>query len=236
MSASQLLDGAQVHALHRHGKQLAIQADNGRVLVVQLGMSGQLLMDSSARALQSHRHLEWEVTPNSRSKFRLVFRDPRRFGGVHAAHSLSELRVGAWGDLGVDALQISAAQLRRSMNSTRPVKSVLLDQRAIAGVGNIYADESLFRARIAPGRRASSIVGADCSRLATAIRFILRTAVSRGGSTLRDHLSADGAPGTAQRWHRVYGRAGLPCMRCGSALRSTRLAGRTTVWCANCQS
>lgn len=236
MNPADLLHGARVKRLHRHGKQLALEVDDGRVLVVQLGMSGQLLIETKTRRVaKTHRHLAWEIARAGEALSRLVWRDPRRFGGVHAAPSLVALRSSAWGPLGVDALRVTPAQLARVMCGTRAVKAILLDQRAIAGVGNIYADEALFLARISPLRSAERIDTADIARLAHALRITLRKAIVRGGSTLRDHRSATGAAGKAQRAHAVYGRAGKACVMCEGVLRSQRVAGRTTVWCPTCQ-
>jgi len=237
MDRASLLHGALVKALHRHGKQLAIEAADGRVLVVQLGMSGQVLLEGEGLPAvpRTHRHVEWRVQPRRGAAVGLVFRDPRRFGGVHAAPSLRDLRADAWRDLGPDALRIQARTLATALASARPIKAALLDQECLAGVGNIYADEALFHARIAPRTLARSLKGADIARLAAGIRLVLAKGVRLGGSTLRDHRSAMGALGEAQRWHRVYGRGGLPCLRCGAPLRSTRLAGRATVHCPGCQ-
>jgi formamidopyrimidine-DNA glycosylase len=236
MTQGDLLHGARVKRLHRHGKQLAIEAHGGRVLVVQLGMSGQLLIETKMhRVRATHRHLEWEIVRGGRSHSTLVWRDPRRFGGVHAAPSLAALRSSAWKPLGVDALHVTPAQLAGILKGQRTVKALLLDQRAIAGVGNIYADEALFLARISPLQVAERVGADGAARLARALHIVLRKAIVRGGSTLRDHRSATGAAGKAQRAHAVYGRAGKSCVRCGGVLQSQRLAGRTTVWCPRCQ-
>jgi formamidopyrimidine-DNA glycosylase len=165
----------------------------------------------------------------------VTFRDPRRFGGLSAWPSFESV-VRAWDDtLGPDALDIDAGRLRAALAGRRSVKAALLDQRAIAGVGNIYADESLHRAGIDPRMRCTRLREHDVKALASAIQSVLGDAVRRGGSTLRDHRAADGSPGDAQQDHQVYGRAGLPCLRCGTPIRTCRLAGRTTAWCPRCQ-
>jgi formamidopyrimidine-DNA glycosylase len=166
---------------------------------------------------------------------RLLFRDPRRFGGLwlfpdhHAAD--------AWLDqLGPDALTITARQLRAAVASARrPVKAALLDQTLLAGVGNIYADEALYRAGVRPDRLGALLEPAEVASLAAAIRAVLRGAISRRGSTLRDYRDPDGQPGQSQNAHLVYGRAGSPCLRCKRPLTSTRVAQRATVLCASCQ-
>jgi formamidopyrimidine-DNA glycosylase len=115
------------------------------------------------------------------------------------------------------------------------VKAALLDQCVVAGVGNIYADESLHLARISPRTRCRRITGDRAESLAKAIRTVLARAIGSGGSTIRDYRSAQDRRGSAQVLHAVYGRGGLPCLECGAPLRSAALAGRTTVWCARCQ-
>lgn len=227
-----LLQGSTVVELRRRGKQLAIISDFGRVLVVHLGMSGQLrLIANRQQAPGNHIHATWRLDDGAR----LIFRDPRRFGGLWALDSAAELEE-RWSALGPDALEITGRQLATALGaSRRAIKAGLLDQCAIAGIGNIYADESLFRARIRPDRLCTAIVGRDYSRLAAAIRQTLELAIDAGGSTLRDYAAATGEPGRAQQEHLVYGRAGEPCPRCRTPLEAFTLAQRTTVFCPSCQ-
>ena len=230
IDAASLLDGARVSRLERRGKRLAMVAADGRALVVQLGMSGQLMISPDVDA--THRHVTWRV---SGSRHPLVFRDPRRFGGVTAYASPAAMHEAWAAELGVDALSVTGPRLAAVLRGARAVKALLLDQRAIAGVGNIYADESLFLAGIDPRTRCARIGPGGAHALADAIRTVLRRAVRTGGSTLRDHRTALGQPGQAQQLHAAYGRSGEPCVRCGQALRSARVAGRTTTWCPGCQ-
>ncbi len=227
-----LLDGAAIERLERHGKQLAIVGDDGRAVLIHLGMTGRVEIRDAARA-QTHDHVVWALEGGRR----IVFNDARRFGGVWALPDTAALRT-RWHALGPDALTISAADLRgRLRRSERPVKAALLDQSVLAGVGNIYADESLFRARIHPARPASSLRADAVGRLAGSIREILRAAVNAGGSTLRDgtYSDASGTAGSFATRHAAYGRAGEPCVRCGAALASAVIAQRTSVWCPRCQ-
>lgn len=240
MEPRALLDGARIAALHRHGKQLAIEANDGRVLVIQLGMSGQIRLVGPGYppAPTAHRHIEWRLVLDQGrvpARCRVLLCDPRRFGGVHAARTMTELRAGAWGGLGPDALDLHARALAGVLVGRRAVKAVLLDQGAIAGVGNIYADEALFRARVHPATRAERVPPGRIAPLAAALRAVLRAAVAAGGSSLRDYMAADGACGAAQNRHAVYGAAGSPCLRCRTTLRGVRLAGRATVFCPACQ-
>jgi formamidopyrimidine-DNA glycosylase len=138
--------------------------------------------------------------------------------------------------LGPDALEVSGERLfERTRGSARAIKAGLLDQRVLAGVGNIYADESLFLAGIAPRRRAERLSREQCERLAACVRGVLAVAIEAGGSTLRDYVDADGRAGASQFAHRVYGRGGQACVACGRVLRSAVVGQRTTVWCGGCQ-
>ncbi len=233
--AADLLGGDRVDGVLRHGKQLAIVGASGRVLCVHLGMSGALLWRAPGKRLEraDHVHAHWRLDDGSR----LVFRDPRRFGGLWSFPGMDNLRLARWDALGPDALAVTSAQLGRALaRSRRPVKAALLDQRAIAGVGNIYADEALFGSDIDPRRPAESLTRTETTRLARAIRGVLARAVRARGSTLRDYRDADGDPGAFQLAHSVYGRAGLPCHACGSPLASALVGQRTSVWCNACQA
>ena len=231
-----LLLGERLACLERHGKELAILSESGRLLCVHLGMSGQLLYCPPGRRLErrDHVHCQWCLGPG---RGRLVFRDPRRFGGLWAFASRAELVEARWGRLGPDALTISAPTLRRRLGRTRrALKVALLDQRLLAGIGNIYADEMLFAAGIHPLAPAADLNAAACRDLAAACRRILRSAAAAGGSTIRDYLDGHGRTGAYTLRHRVYGRAGQPCLRCGRPLTEIRLGQRATVFCSSCQS
>jgi formamidopyrimidine-DNA glycosylase len=230
MPRADLLDGATVARLDRRGKRLAIVAEDGRALVVQLGMSGSLYMATGRRG--PHLHAEWSV--DGRDDL-LWFEDPRRFGGL-TAYGSAQAMLAAWdAELGPDGLSVDGARLSKGLRGIRSVKAALLDQRVVAGVGNIYADESLHLAGISPRTRCRRITGERAESLAKAIRTVLARAIGSGGSTIRDYRSAQDRKGSAQVLHAVYGRGGLPCLECGAPLRSAALAGRTTVWCARCQ-
>ncbi len=237
-SAAALLEGASVASIARRGKQLALIAGAegrrpGRVLVVHLGMTGQLVHHPSARDLSAstHVHALWSFDGGGV----LSFRDPRRFGGLWTLADATELRA-RWSLLGPDGLDVTGAMLReRAGESGRAVKAALLDQGVVAGIGNIYADESLHRAGIRPTRLCRRIRGAEWESLAASIVGVLGSAIRAGGSTVRDYVGGTGRPGAAQRAHAVYGRGGEPCLTCGRPLRSMSLAQRTTVWCHSCQ-
>ncbi len=237
--AAGLLRGDVVDRLDRHGKQLAIIGRSGRVACVHLGMSGQMRWLAPGERLEpaSHVHVVWSLEGNGASAGRLVFRDPRRFGGIWLAESIEHLRAERWDRIGPDGLTLSREQLAAALaRSASPIKAALLNQKLIAGIGNIYADESLHRAGIHPARPAHDLDGAAVARLHSALRGILREAVEQGGSSLRDYVDSAGDPGQYASWHRVYGRSGHACLTCGQPLEHAALAQRTTVFCPHCQS
>jgi formamidopyrimidine-DNA glycosylase len=237
VAARDLLQGTTVRELRRHGKNLAIIGDNGRVLCVHLGMSGQMLfVPHGARlAKTDHVHCAWRLATAS-GPGRLVFRDPRRFGGLCAIGDTAELTSRCWSSLGPDALTITARQLAMKLRRTRrAIKAALLDQAVLAGVGNIYADEALFRAGLHPQAVAANLRSESIERLADAVRSTLLMAITAGGSTIRDYVDAAGRNGDFSVRHQVYGRANLPCVVCGEALASATIAQRTTVFCRRCQ-
>ncbi len=233
ITPADLLFGATITDLIRRGKQLAIVAARvDRALIVQLGMTGHLEFFPAAPAHPApHVHAHWSL--NTRGHFH--FHDPRRFGALRVFRSLAALHE-HWSALGPDALTITTDQLAAALTNTdRPIKAAILDQAVLAGVGNIYADESLHLARIHPRIRARRLALPQVDALAAAIRHVLAQAVAAGGSTLRNYTDADGRPGSFQSRHAVYGRAGESCLTCSSPLASALLAQRTTVWCPHCQ-
>lgn len=229
-----LLLDATIDRLERKGKQLAILATDGRAVCVHLGMTGGLLHlpSSSRNRRRDHVHATWWLDDGSR----LLFRDPRRFGGLWICPTRGCLDE-RWERLGPDALHVTTRALSAALQSRRaPIKATLLDQRVLAGVGNIYADEALFRARIRPGRPSPSLAASEIRRLASSIRALLQQAIRAGGSSIRDYRDAQGRRGLQQRRHAVYGRGGEPCVHCGNPLLLEIIAQRTTVSCAHCQT
>ncbi|QQS07917.1 MAG: bifunctional DNA-formamidopyrimidine glycosylase/DNA-(apurinic or apyrimidinic site) lyase [Phycisphaerales bacterium] len=235
-SPEALLQGATIDRLERKGKQLAIVSSDGRVLVVHLGMSGNLrLLEQYGGEvdLPPHTHAVWSLKSSS-GPATLFFRDPRRFGGLTTLSSLAAVSA-RWQELGPDALTVAAASLAERLKGTRAIKAALLDQSVIAGVGNIYADEALFLAGIHPKRRVSTLRPFEIARLADSIQNVLEASIQAGGTTLRDYANAAGRPGGFQKAHNVYARAGRPCVACGASLRAILLAQRTTTYCPTCQ-
>lgn len=219
----------------RRGKQMAVVFESGRAVHLHLGMSGQVFVvaPGAAPARTDHVHIRWMLDDGSA----VLFRDPRRFGGVWAFDTVEELQRERWDALGPDALTIGTAQLRQGLGrSGRAVKACLLDQAVLAGVGNIYADEALFVSRIAPHAPARDLSPEQTGRLARAVRAVLRAGVRARGSTLRDFVDADHREGSQQSSFRVYGRAGRPCRECGTTLLGSLISQRTTTHCPVCQT
>ncbi|MEM9374395.1 MAG: bifunctional DNA-formamidopyrimidine glycosylase/DNA-(apurinic or apyrimidinic site) lyase [Planctomycetota bacterium] len=232
IETASLLAGGAIARTRRHGKQLALIGTSGACVLVHLGMSGQLLvLDHGGRVRGGHAHVSW----TARGGRRLVFRDPRRFGGVWLLPDENALDA-RWATLGPDAMSVTGVILATSLaRSRRAVKAGLLDQGSIAGVGNIYADEALFDAGIDPRRSCDSLAGDDWERLAGSLVRVLNDGLRLGGATLRDYRRPDGSVGRGTRGHRVYGRANQDCVRCGQELAQAQVAQRTTVWCPRCQ-
>ncbi|MGH7611250.1 MAG: bifunctional DNA-formamidopyrimidine glycosylase/DNA-(apurinic or apyrimidinic site) lyase [Candidatus Dormibacteria bacterium] len=228
------VEGERIHGLRRRGKFIHVVLEGGDHLVVHLGMSGTLTLEPMGAPLRPHTHLVVKV-PGAGE---LRYRDPRRFGRVLLGRPRSLRRLRVLPELGPEPLSRNfaksgfAAALRRT---SRPVKAALLDQRVVAGCGNIYADEACFEAKVRPARRGVSLTEAELGCLVRALPRVLRRAVRRRGTSFSDYRDGFGARGEAYEQLRVYGRGGLPCTVCGATLRQSRIGGRSTVWCADCQ-
>lgn len=229
---AQELPSQRIEHVRRRGKYLLLGAQTGTVLI-HLGMSGSLRLVSRETPPRKHDHVDIVFGDTA-----LRYHDPRRFGvvdwwtGEPDAHPLLAV-------LGVEPLSsdFSGAWLHRTTRGRRgPIKLFLMDAHLVVGVGNIYASESLFRAGIRPTTGAGRLSRARCERLAEAVRATLHDAIAAGGSTLRDFVGSDGSPGYFQQEAFVYGRAGLPCRRCGTPIRQQTLAQRSTFWCPACQT
>jgi len=233
------LAGAKITGVSREGKRIVIATDAGRGandttrIVVHLGMSGRLSMAPAAAPLEPHTHACVSLAGRDGE---LRFRDPRRFGGLWLFGALDgSSGMPFVGALGPDALTISTRALCGILQSRRQIKAILLDQQRIAGLGNIYADEALFRAGIHPLTPSSQLAPECVAALARAIRHVLRAALRFGGTTLIDYRRPDGQTGSYAAHHRVYGRDGKPCMRCGSLIVRRVVAGRSSHVCPSCQ-
>jgi formamidopyrimidine-DNA glycosylase len=226
-----LLPGQPITGLRRRAKYLLLDTAPGSALL-HLGMSGSLRVLPADTPVTTHDHVDLALD----SGRVLRFNDPRRFGCLlwQPAGTTHALLQG----LGPEPLSdaFDGAYLHAlSRGRTASVKTFLMDQAVVVGVGNIYAAESLFRAGIAPGRAAGRVSRAHYEALAAAVKAILAHAIRRGGTTLRDFISPDGTPGYFEQELFVYGREGEPCKVCGQPLRGRRLGNRATAWCRTCQ-
>lgn len=230
-----LFTGLTIACVSRHGKQFVLESLCGRAMLFHMGMSGSVTVRPFLWTPATHVHVRWTLTRDGK-KFEIHHKDPRRFGFVHTYDHMKFVRDEIWSKLGPDALVVTAQKLfERLKNRPRAIKAALLDQSIIAGVGNIYADESLFQSGIHPLRKAQSITLGELVLLVKKLRSILKKSIHGGGSTIQDHASAMGIPGSFQNSHLVYGRGKLPCTVCGTNLRQIMCVQRTTVFCPTCQ-
>ncbi len=228
------LEGEIVKAVERRGKYLVVRFESGRVLLIHLRMTGTLRhMGDGAPEHDPHRRVVVNLDDGSD----VIYRDVRRFGTWLLLEPGEETEyLGA--RLGEEPLSraFTPASLAARLHRRRaPVKAALLDQRAAAGMGNIYADEALWRAQIHPLRAAGDLDEQEVKRLHKAVREALEAGIARQGTTLRDYRTPDGEPGRMQSALRVYGREGEPCYRCGDQIGKTRAGGRGTWFCPSCQ-
>ncbi len=228
------LEGERVSALERRGKYLIVRFESGRVLLVHLRMTGSL-RHAPDGSLDDDPHRRAVVRLDDGSD--VAYRDVRRFG-TWLLLEPGELDAYLAARVGPEPLPraFTTAVLRARLTGRRaPLKAVLLDQRAIAGLGNIYVDEALWRARLHPLRPAGELDAGELRRLHRSIRGVLELGIVRQGATLRDYATPDGSSGSMQREFNVYGRAGEPCPRCGTPIERIVLGGRGTWTCPACQ-
>jgi formamidopyrimidine-DNA glycosylase len=229
-----LLRGRRVESVGRRGKWIRIDLDRDVNLVIHLGMTGQLRVVSAREPLAPHTHLIFDL---DRGGEQLRFRDVRRFGSATLFRPLDPVeRFFERAGLGPEPFALDARYWREQLAKTgRCLKAVLLDQRVVAGVGNIYADEALFEAGLHPATLGRDLNAAAAERLRKAIPKVLERAIEKRGSSIRDYVGGSGRQGEYQREFRVYGQMGQPCPRCGTPIERVRLAGRSTHFCPNCQ-
>jgi formamidopyrimidine-DNA glycosylase len=229
------LEDERIDRVDRRGKYLIVRFGSGRALLIHLRMTGSLL-HAAAGALPVDPHRRAVITLDDGSD--VAYRDVRRFGTwlllePDEVEAYVDARVGREP---LDDAYAAKHLAERLAGRRAPVKAALLDQRTVAGVGNIYADEALWRARVHPLTPAGRLGPQDVRRLHRALRRALEHGIARQGSTLRDYRTPDGARGTMQEEFRVYGRAGEPCPRCGTPIDKIRVAGRGTWYCPECQT
>jgi formamidopyrimidine-DNA glycosylase len=239
----QHLPGRQIEAVERYGKFMLLRlspvngaspAANGdaapAALLVHLGMTGQIAPNPAAQPCEKHTHACF-LLDDSRE---LRYTDARRFGRL--AYLSAELLEAELREFGADPLEISVEEfVKQTRSRSARIKALLLDQSFLRGVGNIYADESLWRAKIHPARMGSTLKKDQAATLHSVLREILKKAILMRGSSISDFLDAEGRPGEYQRHHRAYGREGKGCYRCGALIRRSIVAGRSSYFCPKCQ-
>lgn len=226
--------GRTITSVSRRGKYAIFDLDSGDALIVHRGMSGSLLL----------RRIDYEMEPYVRMVFRLSgdeelrFKDPRKFGKAYVMRANGGERPMPWHRMGPEPLNsaFSAARLAEALHGRRALlKPLLLNQEVVAGLGNIYVDESLFCAGIHPERRANTLTDDEINRLHEAITTVLAAAVEGRGTTFQTYTDVNGRAGNFQRRLQVFGHNGQPCPRCGSPIIKTRVGGRGTYTCPTCQ-
>jgi len=231
------LEGRNILAVHRTGKHIVFElgpandqpGEPGAQWIVHLGMTGRLLVTSPDAPLAAHTHARLSLAGGRE----LRFVDPRRFGRLEF-RDLARDR--GFAGPGAEPLTIGPDEFAALFRRRRiAIKPALLNQKLLSGVGNIYADESLFRARIRPRKAAGRLTRAELERLRQALRQVLKHAIRLGGSSISDYVNADGAKGFFQLEHCVYQRTGEPCRTCGTSIRRIVLGGRSTHYCPHCQ-
>lgn len=234
-SAMQALVGRSVQSVQRRGKYILVGFDSGTA-IWHLGMSGSLRLVQRDEPVRLHDHIDWQLG----NGMTLRYHDPRRFGALlwqPAGELLSQLA-----SLGPEPLEPAADSgltadylYQRSRGKRQAIKTFIMDSAVVVGVGNIYANESLFMAGIRPTVAAGKVSLVRYERLLDCIREVLAKAVTQGGTTLRDFVNSDGKPGYFAQQLQVYGRGGENCHQCGGVLQEIRLGQRATVYCARCQ-
>ena len=226
-----LINQKKLLGISRRGKYLLFEFAEGHA-IIHLGMSGSLRIVDATIDPGTHDHFDWVF-----GKIALRYHDPRRFGcllwieGHPHEHSLLNL-------LGPEPLtdEFTADYLfKRSRKRSQAVKQFIMDSHTVVGVGNIYANESLFMSHIKPIRKAGSLTRKNCEDLVRDIKFVLARSIEQGGTTLRDFVGGDGKPGYFKQQLLAYGRGGEPCTNCGKVLKEVRMNDRTTVYCVDCQ-
>jgi formamidopyrimidine-DNA glycosylase len=234
MAVAAELEGERVAALDRRGKYLIVRFESGRVLLIHLRMTGSL-RHAAAGSLADDPYRRAVVKLDDGSD--VAYRDVRRFGTWHLLEP-EEVDSYLQQRLGREPLERSFTTRRlaeRLEGRKAPIKAALLDQRTVAGLGNIYVDEALWRAKLHPLRQAGSLDEEEIARLTKGIRESLRAGIRRQGASLRDYSTPDGRRGRMQEEFRVYGREGEPCPRCGTPIDKIRAGGRGTWYCPSCQ-
>jgi formamidopyrimidine-DNA glycosylase len=228
----ELLRGQTIRSLRRRAKYLLVEFEHG-TLILHLGMSGSLRILPATTLPEKHNHFDLVLTNGTLMRLR----DPRRFGAVlwHEGDVHKHPLLAALGPEPLEADFDENHLYLATRNRTAAIKLAIMDNHIVVGVGNIYANEALFRAGIRPQLAAGRLSRARCAKLVAEIRATLEEAISKGGSTLRDFVNSDGKPGYFQQHYWVYGRAGEPCRRCGNPIKQVKQGQRSSFYCPDCQ-
>lgn len=227
-----ILPERTVQRVWRRAKRVVIDLDGELRLIVRLGMTGRLQVLPVVAPIEKHTHFRAAIAG---TKLEMRFLDPRRFGGIACVTRGGTADQKEWDRVGMEPLEATVGEFRRVFGRRRQIKALLMDQSAIAGLGNIYCDESLHKAGIHPLTLADRLNPGTLERLVRAIKTTLRRAIRFNGSTLMDYRDADGKEGSFQRLHKVYQREGQPCRTCDTPIRRIQAAGRSTFFCPSCQ-
>ncbi len=231
--SSAKLSQKRLLAITRKGKHILFHVEDSLKLIVHLGMTGQILRDflQEMDLPDKHTHM---IVDFGREK--LYYRDVRKFGFVDCVLLDDASLDRYFKNIGQDPLEVEKGSLVSLLKKRRTrIKPLLLSQNPVAGLGNIYTDETLFEAGIHPKRKASRLSEQRLLRLCDAMRFVLQEAIQKGGSSIDDYVRPDGSKGSFQLSHQVYGREGQPCLKCGSLIKKIKLCGRGTSFCPHCQ-
>ena len=234
VKALQNLVNKAIRGVRRRAKYLLVDMSNGQTLVIHLGMIGTLRLTDKCEAAGRHDHLNLQLDNGEI----LRFRDPRKFGLVMVVKPNEQGEIEELGELAPEPLSKEFTTdyfYDLSRKRTTTVKNFIMDQRRVVGVGNIYASESLFRARIRPTIEVGRLGQERCRRLVTVIKEVLAEAVATGGTTISDFYGVDGSEGAFARKLQVYGRTEKPCIKCGQTVEKIIIGGRSTFYCPQCQ-
>lgn len=227
--------GARIVSIKRRAKYILIQLDNAHILLIHLGMSGRIkVLNNLPKQLDKHDHVLWHLQDGRM----VIYNDPRRFGVVTICKNKDIMNHPLLKGLGVEPLEaaFSAAYLlEQCKRRKQSIKPLLMDQKIVVGVGNIYASEALFDARISPERPANTLTLSDCKRVIESVRKVLNAAIKSGGSTLRNYQNSAGEEGYFQHKFQIYNRHKEACFICKQPIMRIMQAGRATYFCKKCQ-
>ncbi|MBN8512586.1 MAG: bifunctional DNA-formamidopyrimidine glycosylase/DNA-(apurinic or apyrimidinic site) lyase [Rickettsiales bacterium] len=228
------LINATIISVSRRAKYLYLHLDNAYILVFHLGMTGRLTTQDSQYLYKKHDHIIIDFDDGTK----LVFNDTRRFGMVYISHKDQITHQPYIRDLGIEPLGTefdSEFLSQRLANKKTSIKQALMDNKIVVGVGNIYASESLFLAKINPIKQSKNLSAKELNAIVSSIKYVLEKAIKAGGTTLKDFVNGDNKPGYFQQKLKVYGRKGKECFVCGEKIIMLKQSGRATFYCPNCQ-